>query len=203
MQIKIESGEHLGLIGSTGSGKTYFFKHHLFPKLYRVLVVDTEEMQFNEVELARAPGEKVSKKIGKTTKGFRWRWVPDITDPVESMEELSRGLLRWGHDMVVYIDELTDFSDAHSIQPYLKSLFRKGRKRRISLYWATQRPAGVNKWAFDNSVHKIYFYVDPHDRIYLDRMYRGIGDEISKIKWKSYEYIYVTPSGETKRGEKI
>ena len=92
-------------------------------------------------------------------------------------------------------DELTDFSSATSMGVWLKSLFRKARKRNINLYWASQRPAGVNKWAFDNSAHKMFFFIKDYDRYNLEKYFHGLGEQLQRIEWESYQSIYVDPSG--------
>ncbi len=200
--MKLNTDEHIGLIGSTGSGKTYWFSHAILPSLSRVLIVDTENMEFENIQIAKSDPERLVKAIPKD-KPFRWRWIPSPTEEKEDLDLLSRELIRRGHNMTLYIDELTDFSDAHSISPWFKALFRKARKRDIRLIWATQRPPGVNKWAFDNSIHKMFFYTSQFDRKRLDELMPGIGDQLGMINWKSYQYIYVGPDGIPKLMEAI
>lgn len=192
--MNLNVDEHIGLIGSTGSGKTYWFSHTILPRLRRVLVIDTENMEFSGMDKATVDPIKLVRAIPKD-KSFRWRWVPTVTQERYELDVLSEELIRHGHDMTVYIDELTDFSDAHSISPYFKSLFRKARKRNIRLIWATQRPPGANKWAFDNSLHKMFFFVSQYDRKHLNDLMPGISDQLAQIAWKSYRYIYVGPDG--------
>ena len=48
--IHIELGEHIALIGTTGSGKTEFFKRVLMPETKRLLIVDTEDRQFGDID---------------------------------------------------------------------------------------------------------------------------------------------------------
>ncbi len=192
--IELEQGQHVGLIGTTGSGKTYFFKAAIMPQCKHLIVVDTEEMQFNALPEIRGDPLKFVRKLPKD-KPYRIRWIPPPTAQPEAMEAMSEALIRYGRSIEVYIDELTDFSSAQSMQPWLKSLFRKARKRKITLIWASQRPAGVNKWAFDNSIHKFFFYVQEFDRHGLEKLYPGISSQLSSIKWQSYQSIYIGPSG--------
>src|SRR5438034_5596919 len=44
----IELGEHVALLGTTGSGKTEFFKRVMIPETKRLLIVDTEDRQFGD-----------------------------------------------------------------------------------------------------------------------------------------------------------
>ena len=141
--IDIKPGEHLGMIGTTGSGKTVFFRKVFMPHLDRLIVVDTEERQFNDLPIIKGDPMKFMRKIPRD-KYFRWRWVPNPSTQPEDMEILAEAAIAYGDNLAIYIDELTDFSSATSMGVWLKSLFRKARKRNINLYWASQRPAGVN-----------------------------------------------------------
>ena len=194
--IEIRKGEHVGLVGTNGSGKTYYFRHVFEPNLRRLIVIDTEERQFNDLPVLKGDPMKIIKKL-PDDRYFRLRWIPTASSEIEDMELFAQSLIYFGDDLQIYIDELTDFSSANSIRPWLKSLFRKARKRKISIYWASQRPAGVNKWAWDNSSHKLLFYIRDYDRTVLDKYYRGISEELNQIEWKSYRCLYIDPSGAT------
>src|SRR5437016_5326049 len=140
--MKIKMGEHLVLLGTNGSGKTYFFRHVIEPEFDRLLVVDTEDREFSDLKLIQTRnGDTVAKAIPRDKK-FRWRWVPPPTEEVEQMDNLSNRLLdrEECEGMTLYIDEATDFADAHTISPWLKALFRKARKRRQSIIIGSQRP---------------------------------------------------------------
>ena len=193
--IEIKKGEHVGLIGTTGSGKTYYFRHVFEPETNRLIVIDTEERQFNDLSVLKGDPFKIVKKL-PDDKNFRLRWTPTVSQEVDDMEAFAQSLIYFGYDLQIYIDELTDFSTATSMKPWLKSLFRKARKRKISIYWGSQRPAGVNKWAWDNSQHKLLFYVREYDRKVLDKYYKGISDQLAQVEWGSYQSIYLDPAGQ-------
>jgi len=193
--IEIKKGEHVGLIGTTGSGKTYYFRHVFEPATTRLVVIDTEERQFNDLPVLKGDPFKIVKKL-PDDRNFRLRWIPAVSQETDDMESFAQSLIYFGNDLQIYVDELTDFSTATSMKPWLKSLFRKARKRKISIYWGSQRPAGVNKWAWDNSQHKLLFYVREYDRKVLDKYYSGISDQLAEIEWGSYQSIYLDPSGQ-------
>lgn len=194
--IYVGNGEHLGMIGTTGSGKTYFFKKQFMPNLNRLIVVDTEERQFNDLPVIKGDPMKFIRKL-PNDRYFRFRWIPNPSTQPDDMETLSEASIEYGNNFAIYIDELTDFSSANVMGPWLKSLFRKARKRGINIFWASQRPAGVNKWAFDNSHHKMFFYIGEYDRAVLEKYFKGISEQLSRIEWGSYRSIYVDPSGST------
>jgi hypothetical protein len=185
------------LLGTNGSGKTYWFRHVIEPKADRLLIIDTEDMEFPDIETVKGDGAKVAKSFPPIDKKFRWKWVPPATKEIAEMEKFAEGVLRnknaqWS---VIYIDEASDFADALRIKDWFRSLFRKARKRHISLVVGSQRPAGFNKWAFDNSHHKVFFFVREFDRKGLDKLWPGISEELAQIEWESFESVYIDPSG--------
>lgn len=216
--IDVTLGEHVVLLGETGSGKTETFKRQFMPKLRRLLIVDSEERQFNDIpELRRNDGHKVARVIPRDlTKGFRWRVVPPPTraDGIQYLEDLMEGLVnRWSGEalgkMAVYIDEGTDFSDAHSIGEWFGAAFRKLRKREVSIFIATQRPQGLSKWAEGNATHELIHFVRPFDRKYLGKLWPGLETEIEAIPYRTREqwpphdafpgkpaFLYIGQSGE-------
>ena len=201
-KMKMHIGEHYMMIGSTGSGKTYFARNFLLKQFSRVLVIDSEDMEFADYNQIKADPQNIARKLPKD-KNFHWRYVPDLINAKQEMEYISQSLLEYGHEVVIYIDEITDFSDAHSISPWLSALIRKARKRKISVIIATQRPQGVNKWLFNNSIWKQFFYIQPFDLHYLDELWKGISEIVSQVSWKSYESVLISPDGIVHRLEKV
>ena len=185
----IQIGEHAVAIGQTGSGKTFFIKNGVLPAYNRIIVLDTEEMQFNEF-----PAVSINKalSLARSNYSFYVRVIMygNIEEDAEALDDLCRGLLDYGHDLVLYIDEITDFSTPTSIPSSLLSLIRKARKRTISVIVGTQRPQLLNKSFLVNSVHQFYFYIDEYDANYLHRYAPFLSDNLSEIPYGSYMCIY-------------
>jgi hypothetical protein len=201
--MKIEYGEHIGLIGSTGGGKTNYYRAIIEPSYPRQLIVDTEERQFDDIkEIRRHDGISLAKAIPrKVSTPFKWRWVPPATHEIEQMEKLCEGLIRYAPpDTMVYIDEASDFMDAHKVGDWLKIFFRKARKRKITIAWGTQRPSGANHWAIDNTPHVYMFFIKPgRDREVMHDYYRQADEDIEWIEFKSFKSLYIGPDGNTVR----
>lgn len=201
--LNFRLGQHMGLVGSTGGGKTYWAKHFLLPRFNRVLVVDSEQMEFDDYRLLKIGSE--SPRVLKASiprdvkKGFHWRISPPRAAKPQWMEGIAAALLDiTDSHMVVYIDEVTDFSDAQWIGDMMKELVRKGRKRHLSVVWASQRAPGVNHWLAENSVWRVLFFTLPFDRVKMDKFWPGMSKVVAGIEYDSHDFIMITPSGAIK-----
>ena len=197
-------GEHGVAWGSTGSGKTTMVRDAILARRKRFIVVDSEadvdgtSFDFSsEAFLTVSDSQAIS--IAAGNKNFRLRIPMDVGDRgLERMEALCHGLLYKGaHDFLFYLDECTDFSDAHSIGENLSALARKGRKRHISVVAGSQKPAGLNAWYVDNAIHRFVFGMMPDDAI---RYAKRTGQDIvlavqPSIPLGSHKFAYIDYRG--------
>lgn len=170
-------GEHFTAVGATGAGKTFMVKNSILPWKRRFIVVDSKaredgsSVDFTEKCFLKCTVDQaVRAAAGK--KNFRLRLPTKLgEDGFNEIEQLAEGLLKKnGHDVLVYLDEVTDLSDAWSIGPMLEGLVRKGRGYRISVGVGSQKPKGVNGWFVDNSAHVLIFGMKPGEVArYTDR----------------------------------
>ncbi len=195
--MQFNAGEHLVVLGATGSGKTYWCLETLIPLWNRVIVVDTEEYDYNNL-----PAVSVGKAValaGSKDKAFRVRVVfAGDKSPEDEIKltNLCQGLLTKGHDCLIVFDEATDFSDAQSIPFALRSLVRKARKRKITVGLCTQRPAMISKDAYTQSVHRIVFFLPDYDRRAVKPYAPWIDERMTEIPYGSHRYLYQAPNGE-------
>jgi DNA helicase HerA-like ATPase len=190
--MQINSGEHVVVLGSTGSGKTFFCRNALLPAFSRIIVLDPEDYDFTDWPRVSV---KQALKLAKSDYSFAVRIVlsgnPETDQPIA--DELNRGLLKDGHDLVVYYDEISDLSDAHKIPPTLRALIRKARKRGITVAVGTQRPALLSKDYLANSQHRIYFFVSDYDAEAIHDYAPWMRERRAEIPYKSYKSIYQAP----------
>ena len=195
--MKFGGGEHIVILGATGSGKTYWCRETLLPLWTRAIVVDTEEYDYNRLPVVSV-GKAVALAKSKD-KAFRVRVVfrGDYgAEDAAGIAALCNGLLASGHDTLVVWDETTDFCDATYIPPPLRSLIRKARKRSITVAMATQRPAMLSKDAYTQSVHRTIFYLPDYDCAAIKRYAPWAGERMSEIPYRSFRYLYQAPNGE-------
>jgi len=187
--MKINLGEHITVTGITGTGKTYFTRNAILPIFQRVLVIDTEEYDFEDFPIVK---QSAIAGLVKTDYRFAVRTVMSPED-VEDIEDICTTLLKYGHDMAVYFDEITDFSDAHKIPKMLKALIRKARKRKITVIVGTQRPQMLNLDFLANSLHNIYFFMSERDADYIANYEPRIFENLYLIPYHSYRSVYIGP----------
>jgi ABC-type dipeptide/oligopeptide/nickel transport system ATPase component len=155
-------GEHITLIGATGSGKTMLAKWGMLPLRNRFIIIDSKaradgtSIDFQEKAFVTCDVKKAV-HFAAGDKNFRLRIpMPSGEEGHELVEELAHGLLyKNGHDCLLYLDEVTDFSDAWQIGEQLEGLIRKARGYRISVGVGSQKPKGLSGWFVDNSAHLI------------------------------------------------
>lgn len=187
--MKIKLGQHVSAVGMTGAGKTFFVKNSLLPAWDRIIVVDTEEYDFNEFPKVSV---KAALKLAKSNYRFAVRVVlsGDRSMDAEPLRELCMGLLTEGHDLVIYFDEVTDFADANQIPPPMRSLIRKGRKRRLNVIVGTQRVAMLSKDYFANCVHRFYFFVEDANTPTVKMYAPWLEARVDEIPHESYTCFY-------------
>lgn len=180
-QISIRPGEHLGILGSTGTGKTVLSKY-LLADVNRAIAVDPK------LELS-LDGFRRRFDLMPWWKEFRVIWRPRRGDDLKLATLLRRAWKRG--NLTIYIDELqslTDFFPAST--EVLADVIRTGRSRRVSVWWATQRPAWVPRWFVSESRHKFVFsLLDGADRRRAAEM---IGD-LAKDTLDFHDFYYLGP----------
>jgi energy-coupling factor transporter ATP-binding protein EcfA2 len=190
--MEIKKGEHLSILGTTGSGKTYAVRNTYLPPWNRIIVVDSEEYDFKDFPKVSI---RQALKLAKSDYAFVVRVVisADLKADEPLIKELCQGLLKNGHDLVIYWDEVTDLADAHQIPPPLRQLIRKARKRGISVYVGSQRPAMLNKDFLANAQHRVYFFCSDYDCQSVHDYAPFLQERRAEIPYKSYKSLYQAP----------
>lgn len=193
--MKIKAGQHFSVIGMTGAGKTFRVKNERLPLYDRIIIVDSEGWrdkdktdfpEFPVVSVARAL------KLAKSKYRFAVRIVPNTVNDVEA---LCQGLLAHGHDLVVYFDEVTDYSTPSIIPPQMLRLIRKARHCRVTVIVSTQRPQLLNKNFFANSIHHEFFYMQDYDVEHVKSYAPFLQEHMAEMPYESFISIYHAPDG--------
>ncbi len=183
-QFKWRAGEHIGIIGPTGSGKTNLALH-LLPMRRYVVALATKPQDKTMVALHKS-GYLVLRKweaLDPTVYPRRILW-PEIGNMYlagKQRKEIQRalGAIYQETGWCVYADELWYLTNALKLEFEVRMYLLQARSLGISFVAATQRPSRVPLEVYDQSSH-LFFFRD-NDEANLKR--------ISGISWLSANLV--------------
>lgn len=157
-----KQGEHVALIGQTGSGKSYLAATLLHARTH-VLAVQTKpddiaykgfkrirsikQLEYGQTRYVLAPKPDFATQAREVARALKYCWD-------------SSG--RHG-GWCIYIDELYYASDELHVGHYIKLLATQGRSKNISLVIGVQRPVGVTRWAISEATHVLSATLEGRD----------------------------------------
>jgi len=203
-----KQGEHVSVIGATGSGKSYLSLQLIKTRSYYLLLLtkgndrtlDTFINQ-NELEVIRQwPPSGFSDKVALWPV---FKGVDSFNVQSTVMRNAINGY-RKGTKKIdgiyveggwsVLIDEVMYFQDQLHLQNELMMLWTQGRSNNISLLASTQRPRDVPQLMLNQWSHLFVFQTS--DKYEVDRL-AAIGGNISSIiktevpKLEQHEFLYI------------
>lgn len=196
-------GEHLSIIGPTGSGKTYLGLH-LLPMRSYVAVLENKMADDTITRYAKENDYEIIKEWPPSSWRDRCIVWPSYKQPGDEYKQrrvfvAAIGTIFSERIWTVFIDEVSYFTHTLKMEPYLKALWEQGRSIKISFMAATQRPKAVPMHMYDQPTHLFFFrFRDENDlkRIggigYLDR--KEIQQEVAHLEKHEFLYIHI-PSG--------
>jgi len=186
-----KQGEHIGLIGPTGSGKTTLALS-LLPLRKYITVLATKPHDSTLAQFGKSNGFKQFKEwpeIDASLVPRRIVW-PDAKSLYSAKEQQAQ--FRKTMEQIyseggwcLYIDELWFIIFHLKLELEVRTYLQQARSNNISLVAATQRPAFVPLEIYDQSTH-LFFWRDNDERN-LSR--------IGGISWLSSNYIRALVAG--------
>lgn len=155
-------GEHMAVIGDTGTGKTYLLAKAILPLRRYVVVFKT----------------KADKDDDSKWKGYkRIARARDIRDERHErflLDPAYRSQAREGYDLLervwrmggwtVVIDEGW-YTEKLGLQPYIERLLTQGRSQDISVVFGQQRPVTTSRFVISQCSHLFTFRVEGRDAV--------------------------------------
>lgn len=168
--MKWVQGEHVALIGPTGSGKTNL-AFWLLPHRKFITVFATKPRDESLLKFGKHNGFKVIRKwerlsVTKFPRRILWPEAQNL----ETMEREQREQFVTAMQAMyiqggwtIYIDELWWLCQQLGLTKYVKIFLQQARALKESIVVATQRPAWVPVEVYDQSTH-LFFWRDTDER---------------------------------------
>lgn len=204
-QVEIKLGDHITVIGSTGTGKTVLNK-----ELIKTFILATEgyvpvyildskcpipapEMSdfkdfFGKDIGIRHTGNKVPPIIKPQGKNFVQVWTPE-EDIMENYNEYFKQIYHAGSPAVVVVDELSSVSSVRGdITRYQNILMKQGRGLSISCVNLSQSPSFIGQSILRQCMHIFRFRLnDSYDSKKLNSL---MGKKVEEEPQDPYGFWY-------------
>jgi hypothetical protein len=150
-------GEHVAVIGTTGTGKTYLMSRLLDMREYVVMLrTKDDDIKFK--------GFKRAKNAGAMQHVYSQKLLiePEYEQQIQvgaKMLDLAYRMGRW----TVVLDELYYISVELGLTNPVNKLLTQGRSKRLSIVTGMQRPAWISRFALSEVSHVFTFGLERRD----------------------------------------
>ncbi len=162
---KWKQGEHVIIIGDTGSGKTYLESKLLDLRDYTIVIkTKPDDIRF--------PGYRKVKKFAELMDLRTKRFVLDSGfDPVNQRYQIANSIaLAWKQEgWTLAVDETYYWTSVLRLEKQLNMLLTQGRSKKITIVAGMQRPAWISRFALSQATHAFIFRCEGRDLITLSQ----------------------------------
>jgi hypothetical protein len=158
LPVRWEEGEHVSVVGDTGTGKSYLIRALVKPREYVVFLR-------TKADDLRLPNfDKRSKASAMNDLSLTRILLQPASDRRSQAIEAYRMLdIAWTHGgWTIVIDELWYAIRLGLAEP-IERLLTQGRSKGISVVCGMQRPVGVTRFAMAESTHMFTFILEGRD----------------------------------------
>lgn len=161
--VKWRQGEHVVIIGDTGSGKTYLESKLLQLRDY-VIVLRTKP---DDIKFAGFSKVADAEKLGNL-KSHKFLLTPKYE---LQQYQASRAMeLVWRQGGWTFaVDELYYATSILKVERQVNKLFTQGRSKAITMVAGMQRPAWISRFALSQSTHAFIFRCEGRDLITISQ----------------------------------
>jgi hypothetical protein len=201
-RVRFKQGEHITIVGTTGSGKTVLARELLEYRNYTaVLGTKNEDEELYEpfqqrgYQLTDQFDPKPAKHESRII--FRPRLsTPDRKGIEKQRDAFERMLFAvWDYGgWTLYADEIWYLTNELRLDQTFKLFWTAGRSNHITIVAATQLPVSIPLLAFDQATHLFLFRNSDKRRI--DRMAEFAGADVDVLRYliprlPKHEFVYV------------
>lgn len=196
--LKVLTGKHCLVIGSTGSGKTFWMAYVADKFLNRFIFVNPQLEEV--VDKICATGYDAPEEVleGVTNGEKSIEFVPDEDDEVAllQLEEIRRGLFDIASEMNIkssqwwmnfILDEAQTYAWKGSRED-ADNFARRGRRFGIRSWFLTQRPQNISSTIINNIQYQVIFRTGGYESPYF-KTYKIPIEEHSEWLKQDYHYI--------------
>lgn len=182
-------GEHLALIGSTGSGKTAVESYLLRAHPYTVALK-------SKADNTKLPGQLIRKASGIDNERFtRFVLDPDYKEQRQQFAILLERVWQQG-SWTVALDELYAIDNQLKLSWFVNRLLTQGRSNNLSVLMGMQRPKMVTRFALTQATHYLIFAYDGDDlRTIVDETTPQLKTVIPSLQ--RYEFVWYSRAEKT------
>lgn len=182
---KWKQGEHVIIVGDTGSGKTYLESKLLDLRDYTIIVKtkpdDVKFPGYERIKKYSGLGNLKSKKFLLDT-GF---------DPSLQRYHILRTLnLIWKQEgWTLAVDETYYWTHVLKLEKNLNMLLTQGRSKKLTMVVGMQRPAWISRFALSQATHAFIFRCEGRD---VQNLAEALSPQIKEpvAKLRGHDFVY-------------
>lgn len=198
MRREWEPGQHIAIVGPTGSGKTYIARDLLALRKYAIVLATKsrdktlEEYRFDRFD--RWPVEYDARAVLLWKKAKR---LGDFSQQRLLIYRVLDDVYRTG-GWSIYFDDLFYISETLALKRAIQMLYTQVRSQGVSLIASMQRPRWVPLEAVSQVSYLICFRI--HDEIDAERIAGGMGINRKELlaamkELQQYEFMVIQSNG--------
>lgn len=153
-------GEHMAVVGDTGTGKTYLLAKSILPMRRYVVVLKTKGDKDDDSKWRGYHRIRRASQI-RDERYERFLLEPKYEHQAREGYDLLERVWRMGSWTVV-IDEGW-YAEKLGLQPYIERLLTQGRSTGISVVFGQQRPVTTSRFVISQCSHLFVFRVEGRD----------------------------------------